>query len=223
MTDNKNDSSMHTLGDSYHGANPVENALAINAWHAAFARVIAYAWEKWDDQEELDNIVKYPEYYLIQFGFFPHIPAYQTKIKFVIRKDDGVSFVSGGTTDKTKIITTVRGVEKTPDYMNQAPTYQSKCNVNTAGLVPLKDLLQSKTEAEIETMLKLKIAAGSSDLANGWHFEQSSELTGCFIVPIPAKPEVQANSCPGTDEGLLKTQALNDFMDICRSQPFTCC
>ncbi|MFT4925764.1 MAG: hypothetical protein ACI8WB_001859 [Phenylobacterium sp.] len=220
-----NDKKSHSLGGKRYGfdpnceaeANPVDNLMAINEWHAALSRVIAYVWDKWDDEEELDNVVKFPEYYLIQFGFYPQIPAYQTKIRFVIRKNDTVSFKFGDEDTKAVIETTPMGDEskRVINTMNPSPSYQSAKNVYTAGLIPLKDL----TEQQRKAIITKKLGEKGSDLCNGWQFGEMSELTGCFVVAIPSKPEVQPDS--NADIELIKTQALNDFMDICRSQPFT--
>lgn len=213
-------------------ANPVENMLAISQWHAALSRVIAYVWDRWDDEQEINNVLRYPEYYLIKFGFFPQIPAYQTKIKFVIKNDDTVMFKYGGPHEDCKAIhhdcstheqdgatvTVIPQGDKSnaiSSTMNRAMEYRSTTNEYTAGLVPLSSYKDIAAEVSRVTGIC------ASELANGWQFNDVNELTGCFIVAIPPKPQVSSDS--QADSDLLQTQALNDFMDICRSQPFTCC
>ena len=216
--------------------NPVNNELAISQWHAALSRVIAYSWDHWEDGEEINNILRYPEYYLAKFGFFPQIPAYQTKIKFVIKHNDTVKYKYGGPDDSDKngvkchddkckdhakgaTITVIpQGDQKEARTvtMNRAMDYKSTTNVYTAGLVPLTDYNDSDREEEIRRTME----DCGYELENGWQFDNVNELTGCFIVAIPPKPEVEADS--NADQDLIEMQALGDFMDICRSQPFTC-
>jgi hypothetical protein len=214
--------------------NPVNNELAISQWHAALSRVIAYVWDQWDNDEEINNVLRYPEYYLAKFGFHPQIPAYQTKIKFVIKPNDTVLYKYGGieddlldngqldlsTCDKdgATIVVLPQGnpAEKRVSNMNRAMEYRSAKNVYTAGLVPLSGLSEAEREKEIRQTLK----DDDNALENGWQFDQVNELTGCFIVAIPPKPEVHPDSI--ADQNLIESQALGDFMDICRSQPFTC-
>lgn len=216
--------------------NPANNEIAIAQWHAALSRVIAYTWDQWDNDEEINNVLRYPEYYLSRFGFHPQIPAYQTKIKFVIKPNDTVLYKFGGLDDEqlnngqldlstcdkdgATIVVLPQGnpAEKRVTHMNRAMEYRSAKNVYTAGLVPLSELSEKEREKELKSVLN---NPEGTALENGWQFDQVNELTGCFIVAIPPKPEVHPDSI--ADQELIEAQALGDFMDICRSQPFTCC
>jgi len=220
--------------DSDLEVNPVNNEVAIAQWHAALSRVIAYVWDQWDNGEEINNVLKYPEYYLAKFGFHPQIPAYQTKIKFVIKPNDTVLYKFGGIDDDTvsngkldmskcdkdgaTIVVLPQGnpADCRISHMNRAMEYRSAKDVYCAGLVPLCDL----TEAECRKEIAETLADSDNALENGWQFDDVNELTGCFIVAIPPKPEVHPDSIADLD--LIESQALGDFMDICRSQPFTC-
>lgn len=213
--------------------NPINNELAISQWHAALSRVIAYVWDHWDNQDELNYVLKFPEYYLAKFGFYPQIPAYQTKIKFVIKHNDTVLYKYGGPDqhdtecsnhedncddhDKGATVSVFPGGDRKNGrtvVMNRAMEYQSTKNEYTAGLVPLTE------EADPMAVIKNTLGIDDAALANGWQFDEVNELTGCFIVAIPPKPEPHKGTI--ADQALLEAQALGDFMDICRSQPFTC-
>ncbi|OHU84322.1 MULTISPECIES: hypothetical protein [Pseudoalteromonas] len=222
------------------GPNPVENMLAISAWHSALSRMIAYAWKNWENEKELEYIVKFPEYYLAKFGFFPQIPAYQTKVRFVIKKGDSVTFTYGSQTEGGTIKAKVESVDETKEIVEQlspSPKYivendslpTSSDILSVASLVDAPD--GSPTDEQIRDKLRAELGLDYTDgkfddsklaLYNGWHFENMSELTGCFIVTIPPKPEL-SNLQDESKRAMIETQAINDFMDICRSHPFTSC
>jgi len=217
--------------------NPVSNALAISAWHSALSRVIAYVWEKWDDENEITNVLNYPEYYLSQFGFYPQIPAYQTKIRFVINKGDQVTYTQGGV-EGGGTLQTHPGSDKANGRtveLNPTCTYKTKSEIFendtftdidikrfTASIVPISEIVpdvQNPSQMQIIEQLKKELDLTPDNvktnlaLFNGWDFKEMSDLTGCFVVAIPPRPE-KTN---------LHALALGDFMDICRSQPFTSC
>ncbi|PCK08868.1 MAG: hypothetical protein COA42_06845 [Alteromonadaceae bacterium] len=199
-------------------ASPVEREVAINAWHAALARTIAYAWENWDDDNEIDNIVLYPDYYLKQFGFESQIPAYKTKVKFVIKKDDRVKFKHGNCKSGGSLVVETGSGKKVSKDLKPVPNYESRDN-STVTIKSIKNIRK-----EYEKIYKNKyhdfdeyftdkyMSYKNGSLTNGWHYEDLSDLTGCFIVAIPAKPKNPEN----------EMQALNDFMELCTNQPFTC-
>ncbi|MCG7561190.1 MULTISPECIES: hypothetical protein [Pseudoalteromonas] len=217
---------------------PVDNVLAISAWHSALSRMIAYTWKNWDNDQELDYIVKFPEYYLAKFGFFPQIPAYQTKVRFVIRKGDSVTFTHGDRNAGGTISATVAGEPETqqiveqlqpcPDYISNNPDFQTSSNIESVTSI-CGDCEQPPSDEEIKNklveMLGLDGHTDGSDLPplhNGWQFKDMSELTGCFIVTIPPKPDL-SHIDNESQKSMVESQAISDFMDICRSQPFTSC
>lgn len=235
----------HTLGTRYgfHQADstdeptPLDNVLAISAWHSALSRMIAYTWENWENEKELGYIVKFPEYYLAKFGFFPQIPAYQTKVRFVIKKGDSVTFthgstksggtISASTSESTDAEAIVNQLQPCPEYIvesTERPTTPEIQSVTSLCKNP-----ESASDEEIKALLNIALGLHDSTadnkldpLHNGWEFENMSELTGCFIVTIPPKPNLQNIESP-EKKSMVESQAISDFMDICRSQPFTSC
>ncbi|WP_125779312.1 hypothetical protein [Pseudoalteromonas rubra] len=222
------------------GPNPVENMLAISAWHSALSRMIAYAWKNWENDKELEYIVKFPEYYLAKFGFFPQIPAYQTKVRFVIKKGDSVTFTYGSQEEGGFIRASVQNDSETKEIIEQlspSPTYmvEEEENPTSSDIKSVASICgdsnKTPTDQEIRDKLReelgLENPEGNFDdsalsLYNGWKFENMSELTGCFIVTIPPKPDLGHVAC-ADQKAMVETQAINDFMDICRSHPFTSC
>ncbi|CAH9052992.1 hypothetical protein PSECIP111854_01082 [Pseudoalteromonas sp. CIP111854] len=215
---------------------PVDNVLAISAWHSALGRMIAYTWKNWDNDKELSYIVKFPEYYLAKFGFFPQIPAYQTKVRFVIKKGDSVTF-SHGSADEGGTISAisqsqeaekiVESLKPCPQYIVNNTEFPTTCDIES--VTSVVEGVDQPTDAEIRKHLSEQLGLNNiesenelSSLHNGWQFENMSELTGCFIVTIPPKPSLP-ESLNQDQKSMIESQAISDFMDICRSQPFTSC
>ena len=133
---------------------PTDNINALDAWKNAWARLISYAWDNWENEEVITSIKEHPEWYLAQFGWQPNL----------------LGFFS--------------------------PKIVVKCAV---GYVP----------SPIEPY---DPDASPSLRTNGWKDYLGRELAGVIVVIIPPKP-----SDPGET-----LQALDDYMQICRNQPFTC-
>ncbi|WP_105169858.1 hypothetical protein [Pseudoalteromonas sp. T1lg23B] len=217
---------------------PLDNTLAISAWHSALGRMIAYTWKNWDNDKELGYIIKFPEYYLAKFGFFPQIPAYQTKVRFVIKKGDSVTFTHGSpeqggtisaTTQAQESEKIVESLRPCPQYIVNNPQFPTTCDIES--VTSVVEGVDSPSDAQIRASLSKQLgldADAESDstdfpsLHNGWQFEDMSELTGCFIVTIPPKPSLP-DSLNKEQQSMIESQAISDFMDICRSQPFTSC
>jgi len=207
-------------GSGEHGEHgdtmPTQRLDAIQAWHGAYSRVIAYAWANWDNHPELNNIIAFPEYYLAEYGFNPEITSYQTKIKFVITPGDTVEYVHG----KKIVVSTNDGDEakviSTTDF-NEIPPYGEEEN-STITIKPLTELFAEQgIEDDEEAKKRLAVIQQldeTAPLTNGWGktFEKFKELTGVFVAVIPPKPKNQAD----------ELQGLNDYMELCINQPFTC-
>ncbi|TMO69073.1 hypothetical protein [Pseudoalteromonas aurantia] len=240
MNDDKQPT-LHALGIRYglHDADsptPLDNVLAISAWHSALGRMIAYTWKNWDNDQELSYIVKFPEYYLAKFGFFPQIPAYQTKVRFVIKKGDSVKFTHGDNSEGGKVEAIsqsndadkiVQQLRPSPSYIYEHAEYPTTPDIQsvTSILGDEENPTDAKIKQKLADLLGLKLANENADLPalhNGWHFDNLNELTGCFIVTIPPKPNLSHIEDNG-QKSMIESQAISDFMDICRSQPFTSC
>jgi uncharacterized protein YbaA (DUF1428 family) len=78
------------LGAEIGDPSTVDNIRAIQDWQLAWSRLVAYAWENWEKEENGENIVdkitSNPEFYLKQFGYSGNFDT--TRI-VVVREQNG--------------------------------------------------------------------------------------------------------------------------------------
>lgn len=103
--------------------------------------------------------------------------------------------------------------------INLNPQFEKKSNPNNAQLLNFDGSINNFLTGDKYGDLHLKCLFQDyiqlfnlRDRTNGWKYEDLSSLAGVMVVVIPPKP--------AEDEDM--PAALEDYMSICRNQPFTC-
>jgi len=189
---------------------------AIHDWQFAWARLISYAWENWEDNDILRKIIEEPHEHLKMFGFNPD--DYNVSMAFLIdKKDFAANYLVTYDRNATNVSFSKKVINEVLKFLRhkegKGEEKDSASIIEKTLIETLKIFMEHSYILQVDQYPAYQPST-ENPRENGWKIKPCDKLLA-LVSQIPPKPI-------GENENDQSLMAITDFMDISNANPFTC-